>query len=130
MRSDSGGWKPNTDTLPYRGTSAGGGYSTVGDLVRFATALLGHKLLNASTTDLLITGKVGSGRGPAKYAYGFEDVRDKNGNGYVGHGGGAPGMNGDLRIYPKSGYIVAVLANLDPPAAQRISEFLDSRLPQ
>lgn len=39
-------------------------------------------------------------------------------------------MNGDLRIYPKSGYVVAVLANLDPPAADRISEFLDSRLPQ
>ncbi len=130
MRSDSGGWTPNTDTLPYRGTSAGGGYSTVGDLVRFATALLSHKLLNASFTELLITGKVETGRGPGKYAYGFEDERDKNGNGYVGHGGGAPGMNGDLRIYPKSGYVVAVLANLDPPAAQRISEFLDSRLPQ
>jgi len=130
MRSDSGGWTPNTDTLPYRGTSAGGGYSTVGDLVRFATALLGHKLLNASGTELLITGKVDTGRGPGKYAYGFEDERDRNGNGYVGHGGGAPGMNGDLRIYPKSGYIIAVLANLDPPAAQRISEFLNSRLPQ
>ena len=129
-RSDSGGWTPNTGTLPYRGTSAGGGYSTVGDLVRFATALLSHKLLNASFTELLITGKVETGRGPGKYAYGFEDERDKNGNGYVGHGGGAPGMNGDLRIYPKSGYVVAVLANLDPPAAQRISEFLDSRLPQ
>ena len=130
MRSDSGGWTPNTDTLPYRGTSAGGGYSTVGDLVRFATAVLSHKLLNASFTELLITGKVETGRGPGKYAYGFEDERDKNGNGYVGHGGGAPGMNGDLRIYPKSGYVVAVLGNLDPPAAQRISEFLDSRLPQ
>jgi len=130
MRSDSGGWKPDTGTLPYRGTSAGGGYSTVGDLVRFATALLSHKLLNATYTDLLITGKVSTGRGPGKYAYGFEDERDKNGNGYVGHGGGAPGMNGDLRIYPKSGYIVAVLASLDPPAAQRIAEFLDSRLPQ
>ena len=23
--------------------------------------------------------------------------------GWVGHGGGAPGMNGDLKIYPKSG---------------------------
>jgi len=130
MRSDSGGWTPNTNTLPYRGTSAGGGYSTVGDLVRFANALLSHKLLNASFTELLMTGKVDTGQGPSKYAYGFEDARDKNGNGYVGHGGGAPGMNGDLRIYPKSGYIVAVLANLDPPAAQRISEFLDSRLPQ
>ena len=28
------------------------------------------------------------------------------------------GMNGDLPIYPQSGYVVAVLANIDPPAAQ------------
>ena len=32
-------WRPNTDTLPYRGTSAGGGYSTVEDLQRFADAI-------------------------------------------------------------------------------------------
>jgi hypothetical protein len=38
-------------------------------------------------------------------------------------------MNGDLKIYPKSGYVVAVLATMDPPAAQRISEYLDLRLP-
>lgn len=54
----------------------------------------------------------------------------RNGIGAVGHGGGAPGMNGDLRIYPQSGYVVAVLSNLDPPAAQRISAFLDLRLPK
>ena len=35
-----GEWNPNTDTLPYRGTAAGGGYSTVEDLTRFAEALL------------------------------------------------------------------------------------------
>src|SRR5207244_7883770 len=29
-RPPGGAWAPNTDTLPYRGTSAGGGYSTVG----------------------------------------------------------------------------------------------------
>jgi D-alanyl-D-alanine carboxypeptidase len=120
-------WLPNTDTLPYRGTSAGGGYSTVEDLARFARALLSHRLLSADSTKLLITGKVNAR--PAKYAYGFEDARDADGNGWVGHGGGAPGMNGDLRIYPKSGYVVAVLANIDPPAAQRISEYLDPRLP-
>jgi D-alanyl-D-alanine carboxypeptidase len=38
-------------------------------------------------------------------------------------------MNGDLKIYPTSGYVVAVLANIDPPAAQRISDYLDPRLP-
>jgi CubicO group peptidase (beta-lactamase class C family) len=121
-------WAANTDTLPYRGTSAGGGYSTVEDLARFAHALLSHKLLNPDTTKLLITGKVKDGPS-TRYAYGFEDARNADGNGWVGHGGGAPGMNGDLRIYPKPGYVVAVLANLDPPAAQRISAYLDPRLP-
>jgi CubicO group peptidase (beta-lactamase class C family) len=123
-------WVPNTDTLPYRGTSAGGGYSTVGDLARFAEALMSHKLLSPESTELLITGKVEPFPGAtSSYAYGFDDSRGADGNGWVGHGGGAPGMNGDLRIYPESGYVVAVLANLDPPAAGRISEYLDPRLP-
>jgi D-alanyl-D-alanine carboxypeptidase len=121
-------WMPNTDTLPYRGTSAGGGYSTVEDLARFAKALQSHELLDPGYTKLLITGKVESVPGE-RYAYGFEDRRDAAGNGSVGHGGGAPGMNGDLRIYPKSGYVVVVLANIDPPAAQRVAEWLDARLP-
>jgi CubicO group peptidase (beta-lactamase class C family) len=121
------GWTPNTDTLPYRGTSAGGGYSTVRDLVRFADALLSNKLLDAEHTQLLITGKVNSPAG-GQYAYGFEDLRKPGGTGAVGHGGGAPGMNGELRIFPTSGYVVAVLANLDPPAAQRVSGFLELRL--
>ncbi len=108
--------------------SAGGGYSTVGDLLKFADALMAHKLLNAEYTGLLIKGKVDSGGG-RMYAYGFEDER-KGGVGAVGHGGGAPGMNGDLRIYPSSGYVVAVLANLDPPAAQQVSGFIDARLPR
>ena len=35
MRPSSGDdyWTPNTSTLPLRGTAAGGGYSTVGDLM-------------------------------------------------------------------------------------------------
>ncbi len=127
MQPRGGGeWTPNTDTLPYRGTSAGGGYSTVGDLMKFATALLGHKLLDAEHTALLITGKVDTGGG-RKYAYGFEDGRT-DGAGAVGHSGGAPGMSGDLRIYPQSGYVVAVLANLG--AAPPVSAFLDLRLPK
>lgn len=127
MHAPGGAWTPNTDTLPFRGTSAGGGYSTVGDMVRFANALMGHKLLNADYTELLITGKVEVPQGGGKYAYGFEDSR-QNGVGSVGHGGGAPGMNGQLKIFPQSGYVVAVLSNLDPPAAQTIASFLDLRL--
>jgi D-alanyl-D-alanine carboxypeptidase len=122
------GLRPNTDTLPYRGTSAGGGYCTVEDFLRFANALTNHKLLNAQNTDLLTTGKVDTPRGD-KYAFGFMD----NGTGtparHFGHGGGAPGMNGDLQIFPQSGYVIVVLSNLDPPAASRISDFIVNRLP-
>jgi D-alanyl-D-alanine carboxypeptidase len=120
-------WKPNADTLPYRGTSAGGGYSTVEDLYRFATALDEHKLLDAAHTDLLVAGKVDTPRGD-KYAYGFAESNE-GGMACFGHGGGAPGMNGELKICPASGYIIAVLANMDPPAAQRASAYVADRLP-
>ncbi|HEV8188644.1 MAG TPA: serine hydrolase [Pyrinomonadaceae bacterium] len=120
------GLQRNTDTLPYRGTSAGGGYSTVEDLSHFATALQTNKLLNAQYTELLTTGKVDTGRG--KYAFGFQD-EVINGTRCFGHGGGAPGMNGELKICPASGYVLVVLANLDPPAASRIADFVTNRLP-
>ncbi len=67
--------------------------------------------------------------GGGRYAFGFDD-RTTNGIRCFGHGGGAPGMNGELEICPTAGYVVAVLANLDPPAAGRISQFITSRLPE
>jgi CubicO group peptidase (beta-lactamase class C family) len=126
-KMDSTTWTPNMATLPYRGSSAGGGYSTVEDLTRFADAVTSHKLLDLLYTDMLTTGKPGTPDNT--YAYGFED-RLMNGTRCFGHGGGAPGMNGDLRICPSSGYVVVVLANLDPPAASRVSGFIVNRLPE
>ncbi len=108
---------PNIETLPYRGTSAGGGYSTAGDLARFAQALLSHQLLRPESTRMLITGKTEHAPG-ASYAYGFEDHRDTHGNGWVGHNGGAPGMNGSLLMYPHSRYITVVLANTESPSSR------------
>jgi len=122
------GWVPNTDTLPYRGTSAGGGYSTVEDLLRFANALQGNKLLDPAHTALLTTGKVEAANG-GKYAYGFID-RTVGGTRWFGHGGGAQGMNGELDICPQSGTVIAVLANMDPPAAQIVAQFIENRLPE
>jgi D-alanyl-D-alanine carboxypeptidase len=43
---EPGGFAPNTSTLPWSCTSAGGGYSTVGDLLLFANALQSGKLLD------------------------------------------------------------------------------------
>jgi CubicO group peptidase (beta-lactamase class C family) len=124
-----GGLQPNTGTLPYRGTSAGGGYSTVEDLLRFASAVTNHKVLDTKNTELLTTGKVNTARG-TKYAFGFADDDTDAAMRHFGHGGGAPGMNGELQIYPQSGYVIAVLSNLDPPTASRISDFVCNRLPK
>jgi hypothetical protein len=38
-------------------------------------------------------------------------------------------MNGDLSIFPRSGYQVAVLANMDPPSANRLAAFIAAKLP-
>lgn len=120
-------WVSNAETLPYRGTAAGGGYSTADDLLCFASALQASALLDARHTELLTTAKVDGG--PGRYAYGFGDVM-AGGVRWVGHNGGAPGMNGDLRIFTASGYVVIVLANQDPPAADRLGEFIANRLPE
>lgn len=123
----AGQWVSNAGGLPYRGTSAGGGYSTAGDLVKFAQALQDGRLLSANSFAMAASEQIRTDHGGA-YGFGFE-VDDQDGVVRIGHGGGAPGMNGDLRIYPNSGYIVVSLSNFDPPAAQRLSDFIASRLP-
>jgi len=122
--------KSNVDTLPYRGTSAGGGYSTVEDLLAFANALTSGKLLDAKHLELLTVGKVARGPDGSKYAYGFGEEISPDGVRCFGHGGGAPGMNGDLKVCPQSGYTIAVLANIDPQAASHASDFIVNRLPK
>jgi D-alanyl-D-alanine carboxypeptidase len=125
MRPFPGGdgeWLPNTDTLPYRGTAAGGGYSTVGDLMRFANALSSGKLVSKETLAEMTAPK------QQGYGYGF-GVQGEGALRSYGHGGGAPGMNGELRVYPELGFVVVGLSNLDPPAASALVEFFALRMP-
>ena len=95
-----------------RGGSAGGGYSTVGDLFRFARALERRELLNEAYTKLDLGGQVATGRPGVRYGFGMEE-RILNGVRIVGHSGGGPGIQGILEMYPDLGYVVAILANYD-----------------
>jgi CubicO group peptidase (beta-lactamase class C family) len=126
MKRD-GAWTANTDTLPWRGTAAGGGYSTVGDLFKFAQALQSGKLVSKATLAEATKAQSSMGEGFA-YGYGF-GVIGEGPTRHFGHNGGAPGMNGDLRIYPQLGYVIVALSNLDPPAASRMVDFVGNRLP-
>jgi D-alanyl-D-alanine carboxypeptidase len=119
-------WIPNTDAPTNSGTSAGGGFSTVGDLLRFANALRENKLLDAQHTKLMTTGRVANPFGLDAYGFGVQSI---NGNQCFGHNGSARGVNGDLEVCLNSKYAIVVLANMDPPAAEQVSQFIIGRLP-
>jgi len=114
----------NEPTLPWRGTSAGGGYTTAADLMKFAGALKSNKLLKAATLAEATRAQFTTG----DYGFGFQIGRPDEVRSY-GHGGGASGMNGILRVYPELGQSVIVLCNLDPPTASRIGDWLHARMP-
>jgi D-alanyl-D-alanine carboxypeptidase len=123
MRND-GAWKRNTDTLPYRGMAAGGGYSTAHDLLAFAAALESGKLVSKAAL-AEATEPSGSGEG-----YGLGFLHDGEGiTRMYGHNGGAPGMTAALWIYPNAGYVLIGLSNLDQDAATRPMMFFNRRMP-
>lgn len=120
-----GRWRNNLFMHAAKGGPAGGGFSTVEDLLKFDLALRNDKLISQQSFDTLTTGKTQRGPG-SMYAYLFQD-RNSNGHRIVGHGGGAPGINAMLDMYLDSGYTVAVMANYDGAAetvAQKIEQLL------
>ncbi len=90
----------NFGTLPGRGSSAGGGYSTAADMLKYILALRDNKIY-------------------------LPDA----GNG-LNIAGGAPGINSVLDWDPRSGYAVIVLTNFDPPTAGQAGRKIVSWLPQ
>jgi CubicO group peptidase (beta-lactamase class C family) len=114
----------NEPTLPWRGTSAGGGYTTASDLMKFAGALMSNRLLKAETLAEATRPQFATGA----YGFGFQLGPPDEARTY-GHGGGAPGMNAILRVYPESGQSVIVLCNLDSPSASRMGDWLHARMP-
>ncbi|MES2524495.1 MAG: serine hydrolase domain-containing protein [Gemmatimonadota bacterium] len=89
-----------TPLLAYRGSSAGGGYSTAHDLLRLARAITSHRLLDAAHTDSLL------GFSAQKPGY-FE---------WDGWTGGSEGMNTVYYLH-STGHVIIVLSNYDPPSA-------------
>jgi len=112
----------NTAGLPPRGTSAGGCYSTVHDLLAFSDAMFSHRLLNASLTATITSPKVVVGP-EQKYGYGF-GIRD----GTIWHNGGSPGVGTELDVNRKLGYTVVMLSNLDYPTVQPAIDLILERL--
>lgn len=121
----------NHDVLPLRGLPSGLGYSSGSDLVRFSNALLEGKLLtDPHSRDLVQQMRtVTSDKHPTQHSMGF-----MTGDNWFGHAGHYDGVNGDVRIYPETGYVVVALANRDQKAstdleaASDLAQFIDDTL--
>lgn len=94
--SRGGPRRSNIYTLPARGSSAGGCYSTAGDLLKLAAALA---------------------EGKVEFPEAASQPRSPKRQGSDGFAGGAPGVNALLEIDYDGGGTVVVLANDDPPTA-------------
>lgn len=99
-------FKNNLFLHVIRGGPAGGGYSTVEDLLKFDRALRSNKLLKAETLAAMLAPK--PELGSAKYGYGFS-VNTKLS--IVGHNGGFPGISSQLDIFLESGWTAVVMSN-------------------
>lgn len=95
---------------PAKGGPWGKTYATARDLWRFWDALSHHRLAPAAYTPWILLDGPPPGDGDSP---GTDPVLE------VGLGGGGPGMAAELRA--SSGWLVIVLANLDPPAATNVA---------
>lgn len=93
------------------GSAAGGAYATAADLLRFDNALREGRLANRETTAWVVNSEPAA---PGQRAGG------------LGIAGGAPGLNATLESEGR--WTVVVLANLDPPAAERLGAAIHRQL--
>lgn len=89
-----------------RGGPAGGGYSTVEDLHKFAAALSAGKLVGAEYVKLLLAAK--PELNSPNYGYGFGITQEPR---IAGHSGGFPGISSNLDMFLDSGYTAVVMSN-------------------
>jgi D-alanyl-D-alanine carboxypeptidase len=105
-------WKANWAQGIYKGSPAGGAYSTNADLLRFANALHGGKLVKSATLAKMFDGEVPND-GPGAIGAGI-DERLSHGRHIRGHQGGIEGTTANLEMVWETGAAVALTSNEGP----------------
>ncbi|HEY3266050.1 MAG TPA: serine hydrolase domain-containing protein [Armatimonadota bacterium] len=120
LRYRPGPKRTNTFIHIVRGTPAGGGFSTVGDMLRFHTALRAGSILAPELVEALWTPRVqADAESGVWHGYGafLETV---NGTRIAGHAGVFAGLNSQIDMYRDRGLTCVVMSNFDPPLARRV----------
>lgn len=115
--NDRAPWVSNIYTAPMKGSSAGGGYSTVHDMLSFRQSLTAGRLLGPRYTRFVLTEDMSVPEPVLPVTEGGLFVA-----------GGAPGINSALEYDAATGRTVIVLSNLDPPTAIDVARRLSKDL--
>lgn len=120
-----GAWRSNAFVNQFRGHSAGGGYSTVGDLLVFARAWREDRLYGRDMRENATRGRFDYRRG--QYGLGIS-IETVNGHRIVGHSGGHIGIAGELMMFDDLGWDAAILTNGDVDGFWGVNAFIKDLL--
>jgi len=110
--------RSNLFMLGLKGSPAGGGYSTVDDMLRFCEALGSGKLTDPAHTRLVYL--------QPSLAQAPEQADPRS----FGFAGGAPGVGAAFRTYLDSGFTKVILSNYDPNSMETVDKMIEGAISQ
>lgn len=108
----------NSFIVGVKGSPAGGGYSTVDDVLRFCKALRRNELLGPEFTERVYLSPTPPGAAQQTKLSSF------------GLAGGAPGVGATFKMYIDSGFTKIILSNYDPDCMETVSKEIDRLVQQ
>ena len=115
IKNPDGSWRTNFFAVPRVGGPDGGAFTTAADMTRFWRALTGHRLLDARSTELLLSPRIATGLKPPETHYGHgvwidrpdEEIRKIYVEGFD------PGVAMRSAYYPGEGVVLTLLGNTE-----------------
>lgn len=108
LKREGASWVVTDQNL--RGSSAGGGYSTTRDMLKFARGLVAGKILSKENLSTMLASKTRGLAEATDYGYGF--ILSNEGNvPSFGHGGIAAGVNFEFCYFPQLDLTFVIFCN-------------------
>ena len=112
VRSEKGDSWIEVERGKGKGSSAGGSYSNVNDILKFSNALKNNLIVSKETLKNMISVKNNNMIVTEDYGYGFIIQKFAQELSY-GHGGTAKGVNFEFRYFPNSDITFVIFSNQD-----------------
>ena len=115
-------WNNNQFTRIMRGSPSGGIYSTIDDMMKYASAIRNQKLFPLAFQETLMQPR--PELNVPFHSYLFFNSTDQSDR-YVFHTGDGQGTNCYFKMYLDTGYTYIILSNMNSPSAKILADVLD-----